>query len=285
MRSQRQQHPRKPLQSATSDQTTQSQFVNSAVINTPASSNSAISSAPSSPTATIQSAPFTQRTIIEQAPEGTPNFVTPNQFDTLANRLNNLTGLVGNLLSLLPTLSQNQNGVPTPQQIAGDGNPEAIGAGAAINTLSNVTIANPSITGLSASDIPDLSGSYLSLGGGTLAGAFADSGTASSSFTGALGIGTTSPSDVLAVNGPIYLANVTPSATTNRLYSNAGSLYWNGSALAVGGGGASTTTPNTWTVLQQFSSASSSRLSVYGPVYFAATATSSELLPVPRTPS
>jgi hypothetical protein len=37
-----------------------------------------------------------------------------------------------------------------------------------------------------------------------------------------------------AVNGPIYLANVTPAATTNRLYSNAGSLYWAGNL--VGGG-------------------------------------------------
>src|SRR3984893_1875258 len=37
-----------------------------------------------------------------------------------------------------------------------------------------------------------------------------------------------------AVNGPIYLANVTPAATTNCLYSNAGSLYWAGNL--VGGG-------------------------------------------------
>jgi hypothetical protein len=39
-------------------------------------------------------------------------------------------------------------------------------AASAINNLSGVTITNPTITGLSAAEIPNLSGSYLSLGGG-----------------------------------------------------------------------------------------------------------------------
>ncbi len=51
---------------------------------------------------------------------------------------------------------------------------------------------------------------------------------------GNVGIGTTSPTDVFSVSGPIFLADVTPSQTTNRLYSTGGSLYWNGSL--VGGG-------------------------------------------------
>ena len=118
---------------------------------------------------------------------------------------------------------------------------------AAISNLTNVTITNPTITGLSAGDIPDLSGSYLSLGGGTLTGAFVDSGTASSSFAGALGIGTTSPSDVLAVNGPIFLGSVSPAATADRLYNNGGSLYWAGSPIAGGSVGNWTTDgTNVW---------------------------------------
>jgi hypothetical protein len=110
-----------------------------------------------------------------------------------------------------------------------------------INNLSNVTISGATvsggISGLSASDIPTnvVAANYLPLAGGTLTGALADTATASSSFAGALGIGTTSPSDLFALNGPIYLADVTPAATTNRLYSNAGSLYWAGSLI----GGAS----------------------------------------------
>lgn len=40
----------------------------------------------------------------------------------------------------------------------------------------------------------------------------------------------------LEVGGSLYLDNYTPTSTTNRLYTQAGSLYWNG--VAVGGGGA-----------------------------------------------
>jgi hypothetical protein len=122
--------------------------------------------------------------------------------------------------------------------VSGPGAPisvETFAPGQRIDQLDGVTITNPTITGLSASAIPDLSGSYLSLGGGTLTGALIDSGTASSSFAGALGIGTTSPSDLFALNGAAYLADIaSPANTTNRLYSNGGSLYWAGNL--VGGG-------------------------------------------------
>jgi hypothetical protein len=98
-------------------------------------------------------------------------------------------------------------------------------------TLNNVTVNG--ITGITAASVPALQ-NYFLLTGGTLTGALVDSSTASSFFAGTLGIGTTSPSDTFAVNGPIYLANVTPGPTTNRLYSNGGSLYWAGNL--VGGG-------------------------------------------------
>jgi Chaperone of endosialidase/Domain of unknown function (DUF5011) len=104
-------------------------------------------------------------------------------------------------------------------------------------TLNNVTVNG--ISGITASDIPTniVAVNYLPLVGGTLTGALINSGTATSSFIGALGIGTSSPSDLFALNGAAYIADITPPAnTTNRLYSNAGSLYWAGNLL----GGATT---------------------------------------------
>jgi hypothetical protein len=98
-----------------------------------------------------------------------------------------------------------------------------------INQLSGVAITGGSITnaivngvsGLTAADIPALA--YLSTSGGSL--------------SGALGIGTTSPSDLFALNCAAYLANIAvPPVTTNRLYSNSGNLYWAGNLL----GGATT---------------------------------------------
>jgi hypothetical protein len=145
-------------------------------------------------------------------------FVTHDQFNAAMAAL-------GSSVQQLLAVSQS---TPLPQYVAADGN-AAIPYAAEnnITNLSNVTITNPNISGLSASDIPDLSGTYLSLSGGAVSG--------TTSFANDVGIGTTSPSDVLAVNGPIFLANVSPTATSNRLYSNGGALYWNGSLL----GGAS----------------------------------------------
>ena len=98
-----------------------------------------------------------------------------------------------------------------------------------INNLSSVTISNPVITGASITGT-SISG-YLPSTGGSLSGDLAGS---TGSFT-TLGVGTTTPSDTFAVNGVTYLADVSaPAVTTNRLYSNSGSLYWNGSL--VGGG-------------------------------------------------
>jgi hypothetical protein len=86
-------------------------------------------------------------------------------------------------------------------------------------TITNATVNG--ISGLSAAEIPALP--YLSTSGGSL--------------TGALGIGTTSPSDLFALNGAAYLADIAvPPVTTNRLYSNSGNLYWAGNLL----GGATT---------------------------------------------
>jgi hypothetical protein len=182
---------------ATSDQTTHSSFVKSP--------------APAFPTA-----PSAATTAI----------VTQDQFNA---------GLSALSQSLRQLIFQTAS-VPV---VSGPGAPlpvEAFAPSQRIDQLTNTTLTNVTvngITGITAANVPALQ-NYLLLTGGTLTGALSNSSTASSSFLGALGIGTSSPSDVFAVNGPIYLANVSPAATTNRLYSNAGSLYWAGSLI--GGG-------------------------------------------------
>jgi hypothetical protein len=104
-------------------------------------------------------------------------------------------------------------------------------------TLNNVTVNG--VSGLTTADIPTniTAASYLPLAGGTLSGALVNSSTASSSFLGAFGVGTTSPSDLFALNGAAYFANIAaPTVTTNRLYANSSNLYWAGNLI----GGAST---------------------------------------------
>ncbi len=51
-----------------------------------------------------------------------------------------------------------------------------------------------------------------------------------------VGIGTSTPTDTLSVNGAVYLSQISaPSNTSNRLYNTAGNLYWAGNLI----GGAS----------------------------------------------
>jgi len=153
-------------------------------------------------------------------------FVTQNQFNA-------------GLSALTQSLRQLIFQTASAPVVSGPGAPlpvEAFAPSQRIDQLTNTTLTNVTVNGISgitAANVPALQ-NYLLLTGGTLTGALVNSSTASSSFLGALGVGTTSPSDIFAVNGPIYLANVTPAATTNRLYSNAGSLYWAGNL--VGGG-------------------------------------------------
>ncbi len=62
--------------------------------------------------------------------------------------------------------------------------------------LSSITVDG--VSGLTAADIPSLS--YLPLSGGTLTGALINSGTASSTFAGAVGIGSTTPAGQLTLD-------------------------------------------------------------------------------------
>ncbi len=58
--------------------------------------------------------------------------------------------------------------------------------------------------------------------------------------SGNVGIGSTAPVNTLDVGGTgIHLASGSPGATTYQLYNNAGTLTWNGMAIATGGSGGS----------------------------------------------
>ncbi|GEM_PF-3266827 len=131
---------------------------------------------------------------------------------------------------------------------------DMIAATGKIDKLANTIITTPAITGGSFTDV-SASGSFSGTFSGTTATltTLIVSGTATSTVSGdvafdtntltvdslnnRVGVGTSSPSDVLAVNGPIFLANISaPTVPTSRLYATAGSLYWNGIALGAGGG-------------------------------------------------
>ncbi|MCA9354169.1 MAG: hypothetical protein KC877_01485, partial [Candidatus Kaiserbacteria bacterium] len=64
------------------------------------------------------------------------------------------------------------------------------------------------------------------------------------SFSGSVGIGTSSPAELLSVAGPIYLDDVSPANTASRLYNSGGLLYFDGAPVASGGGGSGTVLPS-----------------------------------------
>ncbi len=114
-------------------------------------------------------------------------------------------------------------------------------------SLSSVTLNNPTIVGYTAtgtSTLSVLSGTTTLATQSPSSVLFTNASkqiatTPLFSFTGSnLGIGTTTPWSTLSVSGDasvtgsLFLASSTPLATTNRLYNNASSLYWNGALVA-----------------------------------------------------
>jgi hypothetical protein len=93
------------------------------------------------------------------------------------------------LLQLSNSLTAQFSDTPTssvPQSVAAGGNASIpYAAENSINNLSNVTITNAN---LNASEIPNLSNSYLSLGGGTLTGGLNSSSTATTTFAAGMNI-------------------------------------------------------------------------------------------------
>ena len=200
--------------------------------------------APAAPVATtaVASAPAATATVVEQPivepmPAGRQGIVETSPSSD--SRLDSLVGIVGGIVHLLPGLIQNSgNFTSVPQQVAAGGT--GLTAVNNIGQLSGVTITNANLT---TSEIPDLSGSYLSLGGGTLTGALVDSGSAASSFAGSLGIGTTTPGSLLSVGGIANFTNATSTFYASGGFNILHGCYAvNGTCITAGGGSSQWTT-------------------------------------------
>ena len=165
------------------------------------------------------------------------------------------------LNELSNALKQEIYRVGAEAQRQSDGNFHAIALTQRVDQLNTVAISNATITGSTfTGSVAGTSGSFSGGVSGTT-GTFSDiltapkfsiTGTGTSTILGdsafdtsslyvdsvnhRVGIATTSPTDIFSVNGPIFLGNVTPAFTPNRLYANGNNLYWAGSLI----GGAST---------------------------------------------
>ncbi|MEI6345989.1 MAG: immunoglobulin-like domain-containing protein [bacterium] len=140
-------------------------------------------------------------------------------------------GGVQNMISLSNKIDQLTNTVITTPTITGATiNGGTISATTAAfsgdATLSSTTASSLTVTGLSSfAGLTTLGYASTTQIGSTGSAYFATSG-------GSVGIGTTSPSDLLAVNGAVYLAATTPAVTSNRLYNSSGDLYWGGNLVS-----------------------------------------------------
>jgi len=163
----------------------------------------------------------------------TSNFVTQDQFNA---GMSALSASVAQLLSNSAAHTFNADASPP----LGGGAPNTIAAASAIDQLSGVIISNSTIDSAS---IPDLSGKYLSLSGGTLTGALIDSSTATSTFAG-------------GVNFAGYVSGLTTCEITGFSYATSSNFIhiaaW-GDSLTSGYGGNNTSWPTQLSLLTGYS--------------------------------
>jgi len=132
-------------------------------------------------------------------------FVTQAQFYTAMTMLN----------ASVEQLIAKGNVYSVPQYIAGDGNAaDPFAAANAIDNLNNVTITNANLT---ASEIPDLSGTYLPLTGGTVSGNLTVTGAFSG---GSLSLSTASTTSLIVQNATSTNLAVTGTASTSALVAS-----------------------------------------------------------------
>jgi hypothetical protein len=138
--------------------------------------------------------PVIERTIVQTGVAGVTQIDLTTQLDELSNSLKQIIYSNESAPNSLPASGGFTNEIALSNvidQLTG-------------TTLNNVTVNG--VSGLTAAEIPTniTASNYLPLLGGTLTGALIDSSAASSTFAGALGIGTTSPAQALSVIGRIY---------------------------------------------------------------------------------
>jgi hypothetical protein len=191
---------------ATSDQATGSSFVKSTELTAapaPATSSDFSVSAATSP----------ELSAMQSAPIHASAFVTQSQFNAA------LSALGASVQQLLAT----SNPKPVPEYIGGDGNfANPYAAVNAIDNLSNVTISNATITN---SNLPTVSGNYLPLTGGTLAGNFVVDGNATTTDLYATNVTSSNIlTNAFTATGTSTLAGINLSATNCSSFGNGGKL-------------------------------------------------------------
>jgi len=177
--------------------------------------------------------PVIERTVqIATAPSGS-GYVSERE---LTAKLNSLSDIFGKIIygTTYPAPATNYGSGGVFNSIALSNKIDSLSG----THLSSITVSG--VSGLTDADIPDgiTASSYLALTGGTLSGnvTFDTDTLYIDSLNNRVGVGTSSPTDTFSVNGPIFLTNVAPANTSNRLYANASDLYWAGNLI----GGATT---------------------------------------------
>ena len=183
--------------------------------------NSAATSLAKSTTTQINQ-PVIKR-IVERPATIDPHFITNSELEV---RLNDLSKTFSTQIAGVAAASRSvvANIASVPQYVAAGGdsaNPNALTN--RIDKLFNVTISNATVnrlSGLTASDIPNLSASYLSLSGGTVAGALSFAQLTSTTTASA------SNGKFLTVNqnGQVVLSDATTPATGGRVMYD--KSYW-----------------------------------------------------------